>query len=444
MPQAVSRATEQALKDLRLDETFFKSMLANVEEVDRDFDIYLMEKGVMPLLLQGLDALSRHVDKLSSGNTIGLSTGSKQPFNPLTWLAQYLLRNHPKFNKDHRTPIYQQLGELADIERSRRNLLRREDEMRRTWILLAEERQDPEAKLSHEDIPVFFQVLDEKWFLDGQLSTSMPVNFARTILADESDKISWEEFWPSYEEYVQSSNVLRASVFEEAQLRKDKADREVHEENAETNRREMALAHARDQRRKLEEQFETLRADAYINGQIGQIINKGAVLSGPQFKGEHIQLIHMLLRIWGCPAQNTEEAFGMTEEKDEWDSHSVEAWRRWVLSRGPEGANPDMVDSVTLKALLDREAFEVYLLHAQEASSNEFSRRRVEVWNVIESEYDDDKVFVEAIDLEAGEELRLELPRSKVDNVRRRLSSGESSKLLATADPVSLRFIELI
>merc|ERR1719183_3028995 len=82
----------------------------------------------MPLLLQGLDALSRHVDKINSKG--GQGADSTLRFNPLVWLAQYLLRNHPRHVKDHRTPMYEQFSELANIERGRRCLLRQREQMK--------------------------------------------------------------------------------------------------------------------------------------------------------------------------------------------------------------------------------------------------------------------------------------------------------------------------
>merc|ERR1719230_2257492 len=80
----------------------------------------------MPLLLQGLDALSRHVDRMESN---GADPGIRARFNPLVWLAQYLLRNHPGQIKDRRTPMYKELSELASVERGRRALLHRKPEM---------------------------------------------------------------------------------------------------------------------------------------------------------------------------------------------------------------------------------------------------------------------------------------------------------------------------
>ncbi|CAE7433859.1 unnamed protein product [Symbiodinium necroappetens] len=100
MSHTVSRTQQQVFRDLKIDDGFFSQMLLPMAEAEGDFDVYLMEKGVMPLLLQGLDALSKHVDKVAQGTTMG---SSKQKFNPLVWLAQYLLRNHPGRIHDHRT-----------------------------------------------------------------------------------------------------------------------------------------------------------------------------------------------------------------------------------------------------------------------------------------------------------------------------------------------------
>merc|ERR1719498_896524 len=102
----------------------------------------------MPLLLQGLDALSRHVDKITGkGST---PSDSRIPFNPLTWLAQYMLRNHPRHVKDHRTPMYERFSELANVERGRRCLLRKREQMEEEWHAMVESNGKP---LTVADVP---------------------------------------------------------------------------------------------------------------------------------------------------------------------------------------------------------------------------------------------------------------------------------------------------
>merc|ERR1740129_81024 len=106
----------------------------------------------MPLLLQGLDALSRQVEKVESGSS--LTVGAGVPFNPLTWLAQYLLRNHPGKVKDHRTAIYQRLGQMASIERGRRCLLRRRPHINEAWVAMSKAKG---GSVELEDLPAFIK-----------------------------------------------------------------------------------------------------------------------------------------------------------------------------------------------------------------------------------------------------------------------------------------------
>lgn len=274
MPQPVSRVQEEALQNLKLDATFFQRMLQKdggaVQECS-DYDLYLMESGLMPVLLQGLDALARHVEKLNTGTC--LSGGSRAPFNPLTWLAQYLLRNHPGKVKDHRTPIYERLRELANQERSRRNQLR----------------------------------------------------------------------GPAAEE----------------QVRRGRQEQEEHLQEQEAEHlRERTMQRVKELRKALEDEFASLCADLYTNDAITQILNKGAVIQGlveqdggPALVGVHIELIVAMLRLWGCHSEGSD---------DTWNEAAMVAWQNWLDNYGPRGGQ-SQVDSVNLRALMDRDAFEEYL-----------------------------------------------------------------------------------
>eukprot|EP00913_Durusdinium_trenchii_P032041 g30008.t1 len=310
-----SRAQEQAFKELKLNDKYFMSLLLPMAEAEGDFDVYLMENGVMPVLLQGLDALSRHVDKLATG---GEGSGSsRQKFNPLTWLAQYLLRNHPLHTSDHRDSMYQHLQELAAVERGRRNLLRRMPEFESAWMLFTEGHG-----LSTAQIEQVLQQLDTTWNLEGEFVRCLPSNFVARIPCVDPEK-----------------DLLRVSAFDEAAIRRQQAEQEALEALERQRQREATLGElgrncTKESGRRAKAKFETVCADAYLNPELSQIMIKGAVLAYPMdLKGEHIILILQLLRAWGHSLVDDE---GNHVEQDEWDERTKELWIEWRKAHGPQ------------------------------------------------------------------------------------------------------------
>ncbi|CAE7195354.1 unnamed protein product [Symbiodinium natans] len=321
-----------------------------------DFDVYLMEKGVMPLLLQGLDALSKHVDKVATGTTMG---SSKQKFNPLIWLAQYLLRNHPGHIHDHRTGTYEKIRELAEVERGRRNLLRKQEEFENAWFLLAED---------HEHMPLaqtprVIEKLDATWKLEGEFARCAKLP---DIQAADPEKVKFSEFWQSFEALVKESDLLRMSVFQDADRRQLRAENEAQLAKYEQQQRQASVEEELRQRQLLQDRFETICADVYINSALLTIMSKGSALAAPMdLKGEHVVLVLQLLRAWGYPVLNDD---GDLVDQDHWDARASEVCRRWRQNHGPPSKTPEVLDSEGLKALVDKEAFQAHRTGRQDSS----------------------------------------------------------------------------
>lgn len=421
---------------MKLDAAFFQRVLRKdgggpEDDEAPDYDLYLMEKGLMPVLLQGLDALSRHVEKVNQGG--GLSGGGRVPFNPLTWLAQYLLRNHPGKTKDHRTPIYKKLGEMANIERGRRCILRRRGQMNDEWQEFIRGR----GQITVEDLPEYLQLLDDRWNLEGAFVSKMPQDFRELIhVPGGIDEVLFVDFWAWFESFVSENDVLRAAEFDEAISRKAEAERQAREAEEEMERRELAMQEVLEQRRNLTDQFASISADLYTNDIITQIVNKGAIIEGLEeqpggvpLQGEHVELIVAMLRLWGCVAEPVPE--------DTWDGSALGAWEQWVEQWGPSGVEP-RVDSTNLRQLMDPDAFEKYIVHVYPAPDKEATidmQQVMEVRTLVDGE--DIDVYVEAIDEVTGERRQLYLPANQVEEVRRRLAGDEP--VLARVDTVSQR-----
>ena len=59
------------------------------------FDIYLAKK-IYPVLVPGLEELSREIDRLINAQEGEIDESIKARFNPCIFLAEYLMRNNPK------------------------------------------------------------------------------------------------------------------------------------------------------------------------------------------------------------------------------------------------------------------------------------------------------------------------------------------------------------
>merc|ERR1719409_820224 len=135
----------------------------------------------MPLLLQGLSALARHVDRMGHSASRQENTAR---FNPRIWLAQYILRNHP----GHQTgatgemedlPNYASFTERASIERGRRELRRRRSQVEAIWGSMERRTQGQTLNVNH--MPLFGETLDESWNLQGTLRSKLPKHYMEAL-----------------------------------------------------------------------------------------------------------------------------------------------------------------------------------------------------------------------------------------------------------------------
>lgn len=449
MALPMSRAKEEAFNNLKLDISFFKKALykgdEGVCEDTHDFDLYLMEKGVMPLLLEALDALSRQVDRQATGKSSarGNSTG---PFNPLTWLAQYLLRNRPEYVRDHRAPVYEQFNQLALVERGRRGLLRRRLEIEEEWTEM--QRGSETLSVTVKDIPELMRRLDERWSLNGQLAEKMPKDYEGMLeLPPGESQLLFVDFWKWFEEYVNQNDVLRQAAFDEAVRKKTEDQQRELRVQEEEERKEKNFQQVMDQRRTFEEQFDTLLGDFYLNEEIGLVLNKGAFIEGPEtnakdqipLEGEHCALLQGMLELWGCATNS--------ENENIWDQAAAAAFTAWQSVNGPADVIEGRLDGSCLRRLIDREAFQDYLAQEFPLEDNlaDDMLRTVEVKRVVEGSAEDlDDIMVEAMDEDTGKIMQLSLPEGVVDEVRLRLKAGGDQMLLARADLVSGRVTKLL
>ncbi|CAE7870819.1 unnamed protein product, partial [Symbiodinium microadriaticum] len=306
MSHTVSRTQQQVFRDLKIDDGFFSQMLLPMAEAEGDFDVYLMEKGV------------------SWHNTFfGIILAASTTIAP---------------------------GRVL-VERGRRNLLRKQEEFETAWTVLAEDHEH----MPMAQTPRVIEKLDAAWKLEGEFvrRTQLP-----DFKAEDPEKVTFSEFWESFEALVKKNDFLRMSVFEDAERRQTRAANEAQLAKYEQQQREAAVEEELRQRRLLQDRFETICADVYINSELLQIMSKGAALAAPMdLKGEHIVLVLQLLRAWGYPVLNDD---GDLVDQDHWDARAREACKRWRLNHGPPSKHPEVLDSEGLKALIDKEAFQAH------------------------------------------------------------------------------------
>merc|ERR1712087_380476 len=107
------------------------------------------------------------------------------------------------------------------------------------------------------------------------------------------------------------------------------------------------------------------------------------------------------------------------------------------------------VDGLGIKKLIDRDAFEEYLLDAYPVNAKAMDdseiHHTVELRGIVDDSLD---IIVEAVDEETGEILQLSLPDGQAPEVRRRLAEQDGNEggepIFARVDLVSQRVMELL
>merc|ERR1740121_2176363 len=142
-----------------------------------DFDIYLNE-AVMPVLAQSLDALCRQLARMQE-QAGQLDPKVRARFNPLTWLAQQLLRRHPKCARTPRRQLlYRGFKDWADWEKGRREMLRRREAVNEVFngFMLR-------GVVNFETMQDVVQSIDDSLFLEGAIKNNAQL---AAVLKDES------------------------------------------------------------------------------------------------------------------------------------------------------------------------------------------------------------------------------------------------------------------
>jgi hypothetical protein len=77
-----------------------------------------LAKKIYPVLVPGLEELSREIDRLINSEEGEIDDSIKQRFNPCIFLAEFLMRNNPQHG--HKLEYQEPFVKYARIEKIRR------------------------------------------------------------------------------------------------------------------------------------------------------------------------------------------------------------------------------------------------------------------------------------------------------------------------------------
>jgi Ca2+-binding EF-hand superfamily protein len=280
----------------------------NLQDI-QDFDLYLSEK-LTPLLAQAMDALGRELIRQKDLGS-QLDDAVRKRFNPRTWLAQYLLRNHPNTAQTpRRSALYADFRKWTDVERGRREILRRRDAIRSAFKGFSKKSQGVFG-VSAADISKVFSALDQLWWLDGKLkdNPNLPKNFYGIT---PNDMFTFDAFWAWFRELVMKQDFLPFNDFN-AGVARQLADQQRQEKD----RAEQAKREEDDEQRRLKKEEEKrayiecatavkqdpfllsiTAKDMMLTGAVSSLDPENALTEVKPY-GDHVKHMIRLLRVLG-------------------------------------------------------------------------------------------------------------------------------------------------
>ncbi|CAJ1379343.1 unnamed protein product [Effrenium voratum] len=294
-----------------------------------DFDVYLTE-SLMPVLAQALDALGRQVSKMQQqGDRLDAKVRAR--FNPITWLAQQLLRRHPRVATTPRS-----FHSWADQERGRRELLRS-----RAKVLEIFNGFMQNGVVGRNTLPFVVAAVDDTFFLRGTLKddkslqeeiqgsqgTKRPAaNKRHSNLG--GDIVTFEQFWFKLANVIVKHDDILLTTIQEGRrqhkLREEEQARALEAARLEEERRLREAAEHGRLKKIYSELLPRMRADEALQG-----IQEGKMLTGeflkqtdPEFEsqvaphGPHVILLQELLVLFGLEIQTENDSLELEAADD--------------------------------------------------------------------------------------------------------------------------------
>ena len=140
-----------------------QSNTVNLPGGTEHFDIYLA-KEIYPVLVPGLEDLSREIDRLVNSEEGEIDESIKARFNPCIFLAEFLMRNNPNTNKDESLEYSAAFVKYARIEKIKRFLNTKKQKIYKHFCI-----QPYQQNFSKKYVKEYLNALDGFLQMDGKL-----------------------------------------------------------------------------------------------------------------------------------------------------------------------------------------------------------------------------------------------------------------------------------
>jgi len=305
-----------------------KATVRTANKQQADFDLYLGE-SLMPVLAQALDSLCRQVNRMQvQGDKLDPKVRAR--FNPLTWLAQQLLRRHPKCAKTpRRQAIYANFRDWSDLERGRREMLRRRNVVKDVFDGFVLRGVVQRADLAH-----VVDAVDDTMRLGGVLANNKAIRHALELLPPseppspnvtrtrqqrrnkndffKDDGWNFDQFWSRIASIISETDVVPFSAIQRGiQLVHQQALLRSEAEDAQRKEKEERKQQDLDQKNRLQE-YKALHAELQEQEHIRAILDDAKVLTGDDVRpgdagfefevppnGQHVTMLARLLILLG-------------------------------------------------------------------------------------------------------------------------------------------------
>jgi len=297
-----------------------------------DFDVYLTE-SLMPVLAQALDALGRQVSRMKlQGDK--LDSRVRARFNPITWLAQQLLRRHPRVaSTPRRIELYRNFHDWADQERGRRELLRSKQKFQEVFNGFMQG-----GTVGRNSLPRILEAVDDFFHLNGALKDSKMVQEevlkgpARATHRRGSlggDAVNFDQFWFKLANViVKHDGILLSSIQEGRRLQKRREEEQAKALEAARREEEQRQKEAKENK-KLNAAFSKVHP-RLCEDEVLKSILEGKTLTGEFLKpsdpgyesqvlphGPHVLLLEELMKLLGLKTQSEKDGLGGIEGEEE-------------------------------------------------------------------------------------------------------------------------------